>query len=427
MRVRMLRLTQRLSLLGACSWPLVSGVGCTSFGAQTVGSSTVSKTSNSTNGVVQASFTEKAVTSLESMDENWAPGEKAYIEKDYAKAEKHFHSVAENTKNSPLLAEKARFYEAECLRMQNYYPKAADTLSRMLNDFPSGVYREKAVGIMFQIANFWLEDTSEEMEKKSKGANWWSISSNYIHTERTKPFLDQEGRALELLTKVHINDPTGPYSDKALYIIGVVNFFRGNFKEADIAFSQLVDTHDKSPYRAKAAELAIMAKNNSTGGPEYDGQKTADALRMVQQAKKNIPELAKERGEFLDRQIIAIRTQQADKDIQAAEFYQRTGHPGAAYFYYELVIRRYPGTDYATRASAKKAELEKEIEVARNHSDGFWGDMRRGWDRYVLGQKTGELSAIKPMTDADIRNPAAQSPVNDLPKSMPTAASPYGR
>src|SRR4051812_6652961 len=36
----------------------------------------------------------------------------------YVAAEKAFHKVAENTRNSPLVAEEARFYEAECLYQQ---------------------------------------------------------------------------------------------------------------------------------------------------------------------------------------------------------------------------------------------------------------------------------------------------------------------
>src|SRR4051812_24081703 len=46
-----------------------------------------------------------------------------YRQDNFAAAEKAFHKVAENTKNSPLVAEEARFYEAECLYRQNAHPK----------------------------------------------------------------------------------------------------------------------------------------------------------------------------------------------------------------------------------------------------------------------------------------------------------------
>ena len=53
--------------------------------------------------------------------------------------------------------------------------------------------------------------------------------------------------------------------------------------------------------------------------------------------------------------------QQADKDWGFAEFYRRTGHPASAYFYYEIVLRRYPGTSYAKKAKEQKDILEAEL------------------------------------------------------------------
>ena len=47
-------------------------------------------------------------------------------------------------------------------------------------------------------------------------------------------------------------------------------------------------------------------------------------------------------------------TQQAEKDFQTAEYYERTGHPGSAVFYYELVRRRYAGTRYSDLATERK-------------------------------------------------------------------------
>ena len=57
-----------------------------------------------------------------------------------------------------------------------------------------------------------------------------------------------------------------------------------------------------------------------------------------------------------------MNIQQADRDFKIAEFYQRTGHPGSAYFYFELVCRRYPGTDYASKALQRKNELKSKAE-----------------------------------------------------------------
>ena len=77
----------------------------------------------------------------------------------YDDAQRIFHKVADNKKIAPFMAEEARYYEAESLRQQRAYPKAADTYNRLLNDFPSGIYREQAIQHMFEIANLWQSRT----------------------------------------------------------------------------------------------------------------------------------------------------------------------------------------------------------------------------------------------------------------------------
>jgi len=284
---------------------------------------------------------------------------------EYAKAEKVYHHIAENTKNADLVAEEARYYEAECLRLQSRFPKAADTYNKLLISFPSGAHREQAIKRMYDIANYWLHDTDEEMKakkEKQEGKRWWVMPASFVHFEKTKPLLDEEGRAIEILDNVKINDMTGPLADKALWLAGTVKFFREDYVEADHYFSQLVEMHPNSPLTPQAIELAIISKHMSTGGPDYDGRKTAEARKMVHQALAKYPELVAEKKDFLERQLVGINMQQAEKDFRVAEFYRRTNHPGSAYFYYEIVRRRYPGTPLADKAAERMKELEAKHE-----------------------------------------------------------------
>jgi beta-lactamase regulating signal transducer with metallopeptidase domain len=49
--------------------------------------------------------------------------------------------------------------------------------------------------------------------------------------------------------------------------------------------------------------------------------------------------------------------EQAIKELNTAKFYLRTGHPGSAAFYYEIIKRRYPGTPAAEEADLALREL----------------------------------------------------------------------
>jgi outer membrane protein assembly factor BamD (BamD/ComL family) len=287
-----------------------------------------------------------------------------YRRGEYATAEKICHKIAENTKNPPPVAEEARYYEADCLRLQGKLPKAADTYNRMLTDFPSGAYREQAVQHMYEIAEIWLDDTRKVMRetKEKEEGKRWVVWPEFVHFEKERPFLDEEGRALEKLEQVRYNDMTGPLADKALFLAGGVKFFRQDYKEADHYYSQLVEMHPNSPYVEPAIKLAIISKQLSTGGAAYDGRKVAEARRLVDTAFRSYPGLASKEADFLQRQLFSITMQQAEKDYDVAEYYRRTGHPGSAYFYYEIVRRRYPGTKYYDLATERMTELRTRLE-----------------------------------------------------------------
>jgi TolA-binding protein len=296
---------------------------------------------------------------------------------DYANAEKVFHRIADDTKNTTPIAEEARYYEGESLRLQGHYPKAADTYSKLLKDFSTGQFRDQATQRLFDIANYWLDDTRDKMEayrKKKEGKSWFVWPASFVHVDKTKPLLDEEGWAVEKLQEIAL-DIRHPLADKAMYYLGSVKFFHKDYREADHHFNQLTELLPESPLAPQALKMSIICKQLSTGGSDYDGRKTAEARQLVDRAYGAYPTLANKEREFLNRQLYTISQQQADKDLKIAEFYRRTGHPGSAYFYYELVRRRYPNTAYFDKATQRIHDLRAELESSRN---SFWS-MRRLW------------------------------------------------
>ena len=75
-----------------------------------------------------------------------AAAEEFYTAGDWQRAQKLFTKVADDKSTPPLQAERARYYEGECFRMQQLYPDAKATYNRLVQDFPRGEFREKAVG-----------------------------------------------------------------------------------------------------------------------------------------------------------------------------------------------------------------------------------------------------------------------------------------
>ena len=343
----------------------------------------------------------------------------------YSKAHTGFKELADNTGNSATLAEQARFMQAESRRVRGHYPEAVDVYHKLLMDFPTGAHRQEVCAKVFEICDYWLDDFRNELvtRQNEKGAlHWYPHRPNPF--DNTKPFLVQESRALEALEYVHTFDFSGPLADKALFWCGYVNYIRGNFDEADHFFSQLVELHKDSPLRPQAITYAIQAKNNATGGAVYDGRKCAEALHLLNVAEASVPELVNDpaMAEKLTRSKFAIRYQQAEKDFRTAEYYERTGHPGSAIFYYELTRRRYAGTRYAEIASERKDHLKAQMDV---------GKVPTGNDPIVIAQaKWKELFGKKgDVVTADNQELAVppSGPSGPDPRSMPNVGGGQGQ
>jgi outer membrane protein assembly factor BamD (BamD/ComL family) len=294
----------------------------------------------------------------------------------FSEAQHVFNSVHRNKNTSLLEAEEALYFEAECLRLQRYYPEAAQLYTKLVDDFPSGAKKAECLRRMFDIANYWLDETRDYMQKRNEqkeGKRSWVWPVAYIHMgDRTKPRLDMEGHAVKLLEKIYLNDIDDHHKvgEQALFWLGNIHFHHESYHEADHFYTQLYEMHKNGKHVEEAIELSIICKQLCTGGSQYDGRRLAEARDLIDRAFNAYPKLAHEKKDFLERQQITINMQQADTDYNIAKFYERTGHPGAAFFYYDIACRRYPGTQYAEKAAIRMAELRERAEVERQKQGG---------------------------------------------------------
>ena len=286
----------------------------------------------------------------------------------WADAEKWFRwlgNKAEKQKNNEIF-EECIYNEAECLYAQGYYPKARDTYAKLVKTFPTTRYRREAIERQNHIAEYWLEDTRKEMLERDEVAQGkrWFVMPRLFNWDREKPTFDEENYALKACEAVYTQDPSGSLAPQALFRAGGVNFYRERYDDADLDYSLLVEQYPRSSLAPAAMELAIQSKIRQVGGPEYDGRKLTEARQMVDKAVRSFPEL-NEKKEFLERTLHSINEQQAQKDYNVAEFYNRTKHAGAAHFYYELVRLRYPGTEWEKKALDRLNEIRQTVEAER--------------------------------------------------------------
>jgi outer membrane protein assembly factor BamD (BamD/ComL family) len=287
-----------------------------------------------------------------------APSENNSEDDDAKKKEKKKH------KGPNPIAEGALYYEAECQRMQKNYREAEFTYTKVLADYPRSQYAIRVCQGLFQIADYWLEPTRRQMDQYQEqlaGKRWFVTPALYFNWGKDMPMLDAEGHAIQALNTVRLHDIKGPMGEKALLYLGTIHFFRQDYKEADFYFAQLYQEYPNSVHAAKAVKQSVICKQLMTGGSIYDCRGVEESKKLLMTAMGAYPELAKEE-QWIENQLKSINIQQADRDLKIAEFYQRTGHPGAAFFYYELVCRRYPNTSYCATANQRKSDLRVQVE-----------------------------------------------------------------
>ncbi len=320
-----------------------------------------------------------------------------YQDRRFDEAEKHYAKVAATNDKIPIVGlerpawlggkaerassdarEEAIFYLAECQREQKKFRTASESYFKLFAQFSNSQFTERADLGLFEIANYWLEDTRKamaEVQEQREGKRWMVMPASFVNLSQDKPFTDTEGHALRLLERIRLNEINTPLAEKSLFYIANVKFFREDYRDADFYYSQLYNNYPNSQYAPKAVKQAIICKQLVTGGSEYDCRSVEESNRLIHVAQTAYPELAKD-DKWLSNQLVSINMQQADRDYKIAEFYDRTGHPGSAYFYFELVRRCYPGTEYGRRATERMEELRIRLEEQkRNGTTGnAWTD-----------------------------------------------------
>ncbi len=268
--------------------------------------------------------------------------------------------------------EAALYYQAECQRLQKNYRDASETYSKLLNEFPRSQYTPGTCQGLFEIADHWLEPTRRQMDEyhdQLQGKRWFVTPAMYFHVSKELPAMDAEGHAVILLNAIRLADIKGELGRKSLLYLGTIHFFRHDYKEADFYFTRLYEEFPNDKEAAKAIKQSVICKQLVTGGTAYDLRGVEESKKLLMTSMGAYPELVKDEG-WVENQLKNINIQQADRDFKVAQFYERTGHPGSAYFYYELVCRRYPNSKFATDAAKRKEELKAKAEGEQRRDGG---------------------------------------------------------
>jgi outer membrane protein assembly factor BamD (BamD/ComL family) len=399
------------------AFALAASVGCTS----TVG------------GKKDKSFRQKVTDSLKATfnssyhdpdaDDKLSRADELFASTDYGLAQKIYADLADNTHNAAQMREKARFQEAECCRLRKKLPAAVATYNRYLQDHPGGVYSTPAAERMFVVAEGWREDVMKDLDASAAGR--WQMPRMPNLSDDARPTMDLEGELVKTYENIAVGAPTAGCAEKAMFWAGYLHYVRGRYEDADHFFSTLAEMYKDSPLRQDAVKYAIESKSRVVGGPYYDPQKSNEALQLVHNLEATEPEYRSDpaKQEWVTKQKLGIRANQAEHDFETAEYYRRSGRAGSAYWCYELVKRRYPGTKFSDLADMRIQEIQRT--QTQKDEDRAAGRVR---PLEAMQERLDALFSNKPKADAEPSvEPARAGPAGKSAPIVPAGGGFDGR
>ena len=279
----------------------------------------------------------------------------AYAEAEQLSAARKFEDAAEKYEvaydrwpDSPL-EEEAMFRAGEARFFADHYSKAEDRYSQLTKKYPGTPEMDKISKRRFAIGQFW--------EKYHQHNPNWPTTPNLA--DNTRPLFDTQGHALRVYEQIRLDDPTGPLADDALMAMASNYFTRGRWEDADYYFGLLRNEYPKSEHQFNAHRLGLMAKLMKYQGPDYEGSPLKEADELAKQLLTQFPtELGNERERVVQTRA-ELRHQEALREFQTAQYYEKGEYYGASRMYYEQVAKAYPDTKLAQDARARLGEIQQ--------------------------------------------------------------------
>jgi outer membrane protein assembly factor BamD len=263
---------------------------------------------------------------------------KWFNNKDYKRAYKEFKKLLIHYPDAKEAAD-GQYYLALCLEKLNKPYQAFLEYKKLIDSYPNSKKINEVVEREYNIGEYFL---NREPKK-------WLGVSIYDFVEHP---------AIEIFRTIVEKTPYSEYAPQAQYKLGVLFYQLGRYDEARDAFQKLVDNYPESKWALPAKyQLAIVTAKGSMG-PDYDASSIKEARRRLDEFIKANPqvEISSQAKDYLKE----LKEKEAKKNFDIAKFYEKQKKYKAAKIYYELVLKKFPDTDYAQQAEVRLKELNKE-------------------------------------------------------------------
>jgi len=332
-----------------------------------------------------------------------------------------------NYYDNPLV-EDSLFMLAESRYLQEKLPGAEDIYLQLLKQYPNTRHLDASTKRLFDIALTWMQfksTTASEVEMASHsdtgraGAPKVVRNEDYKRpgffnvTDRTRPITDTEGRALEALKAIWLNDPTGPLADDALMLTASHYLRVGHYMEAAETFKLLREEFPNSPHLKDAYILGAYVTQASYQGAHYDDKNLEQSRQLRQTALNVFQDLTPEERARLQSELEKVDDAVVAREFERALFWLRKGRFDAVEMSCHYVINKYPQSKYAGKARG----LIKKLPEYRNQNTLLLA---------LQGITIDDIESIDEPLNGPAANPLDSSPVRPQPAQAVPKTPPQG-
>jgi outer membrane protein assembly factor BamD (BamD/ComL family) len=283
-------------------------------------------------------------------------GESLFRERKYDLAAPKFKVAADRWPDS-LLEEDALFMLGESYFFCDKYSAAHDTYGILLKKFENSRYLDTVARREFAIGRYW-----EQMDAKN---SQWPITPNF--TDKTRPWFDTFGNAVDAYQRVQMHDPNGPLADDARMAMGNAYFARDKHEEAALQYDYLRKEYPQSKHQVHAHVLGLKSTQKTYQGADYDPTPLNNADQIARSALTQFPrELGEEKARVMQMSK-DITENKALRDYAMGEYYEGKRCYGAARFYYQNILKEHPLTQTAQKAKERYAAIADKPDAPKNH------------------------------------------------------------
>lgn len=273
--------------------------------------------------------------------------------------------------DSPL-REDSLFMLAETQYKQDELPAAETNYLLLLKEFPNTRHMDATTKRLFDIAMTWMDfkvakssdvelaaysDEGRSSKPQIVKNKDYKRPSFFNFSNKKRPMTDTEGRALEALKAIWLNDPTGKLADDALMYTASHYLRTGRYAEAAETYRLLREEFPQSPHAKDAYVLGAYVSQASYQGAAYDGKSLTESRQLQLMALNLYPDATVEEKKRLQQGLQDIEDKTVARNFNRAIFWLRKGRFEAVEMTCHHIINTYPNSKYAGKARGLLAKL----------------------------------------------------------------------